>query len=412
MDESLEPLDLVVRGGRVVDPAQNLDEILDVGVRYGRIAVLGRDLSHLVAPARLEYPPQLGTTVIDARGKLVVPGLVDMHAHVYTGVCPLTVPADEACLSSGVTTVASAGDAGANTIGGFRRLIVEPSRTRVVAFLHISTIGLTGWPEGEAHELAYLDVDKAVRAAVENSDIVVGIKVREQAPLIVAEHGLEPVRRAVAAGSRAGLPVMVHIGGAPTRLGELMDLLRPGDIITHCFTAAGNGLTEDSQVVPEAWEARRRGIVFDVGHGFGSFAYGVAEPAVAAGFWPDTISTDLHSLSASGPVGDLPTTMSKFLALGMPLHDVISAVTTRPAAVIGRSDTVGSLAVGRTADVTVLEMSEEDVAFVDSTGERRSGERRLRVLSTLRAGIPWVAPMLHPAPVSGHRNHLDRTTSR
>ena len=412
MDESIEPLDLVVRGGRVVDPGQNVDDVLDVGVRYGRIAVLGKDLSQLVAPTRLEYPPDLGTTVIDARGKLVVPGLVDLHAHVYTGVCPLTVAADEACLSSGVTTVASAGDAGANTIEGFRRLIVEPSRTRVVAFLHISTIGLTGWPEGEAHELAYLDVDKAVRAALENADIVVGIKVREQAPLIVADHGLEPVRRAVEAGSRAGLPVMVHIGGAPTRLAEVMDLLRPGDIITHCFTAAGNGLTEDNEVVPEAWEARERGIVFDVGHGFGSFAYGVAEPAVAAGFWPDTISTDLHSLSASGPVGNLPRTMSKFLALGMPLHDVISAVTTRPAMVIGRSDTVGSLAVGRTADVTVLETSEEEVSFVDSTGERRSGSTSLRVVSTLRAGIPWVAPMLHPAPATGNRNYLDLRAAR
>src|SRR4029077_2753635 len=158
-----------------------------------------------------DYPPDVGTVVIDASGKLVTPGLVDLHAHVYTGVCPLTVPADETSSRSGVTTIVSAGDAGAHTIEGFRHLVVNASRTRVLAFVHISTIGLTGWPEGEAVDLSYLDVDKAVRAAVENADIVVGIKVREQG-IIVGDTGPEPVRRAVAAGERAGLPVMVHIG--------------------------------------------------------------------------------------------------------------------------------------------------------------------------------------------------------
>jgi dihydroorotase len=402
-----EPLDLVVRGGRVIDPGQGIDQILDVGVRYGRIVAVEPDLSDQIALSRSDYPPDVGTTVVGATGKLVVPGLVDLHAHVYTGVCPLTVNADETSAPAGVTTVVSAGDAGAHTIEGFRRLAAAPSRTRVLAFLHISTIGLAGWPEGEAHELAYLDVDKAVRAAVENRDLVVGIKVREQAPLIVGDNGLEPVRRAVEAGRRAELPVMVHIGGAPAGLGELMELLRPGDIVTHCFTPADNGVVELGSLIDAVWAARGRGIIFDVGHGFGSFGYGVAEQAASEGFWPDTISTDLHSLSATGPVRDLPTTMTKFLNLGMPLHEVIRAVTSRPAEVLKRSGTFGSLQVGRVADISVLGLELGAVELTDSSGAIRQASQAFRVEATIRAGIPWVGPAPHPGRAGGSRSHLD-----
>ena len=407
MQVEAQSLDLVVRGGRVIDPARDIDQILDVGVRYGRIAAIAPDLSEFVSRPRSDYPPNPGTTVIDATGKLVLPGLVDLHAHVYTGVCPLTVSADETSAPAGVTTVVSAGDAGAHTIEGFRKLVVEPSRTRVLAFLHISTIGLAGWPEGEAHELDYLDVDKAVRAAVENRDVVVGIKVREQAPLIVGANGLEPVRRAVEAGRRAELPVMVHIGGAPVRLGELMELLRPGDIVTHCFTPAENGVVEAGHITDAVRSARDRGVIFDVGHGFGSFAYEVAEQAVADGFWPDTISTDLHSLSASGPVRDLPTTMSKFLNLGMPLHEVIRSVTSRPAEVLNRSGSFGSLQVGGVADIAVLGLESGPMEFTDSSGARRQSSQFFHVYTTIRAGIPWGGPAPHPGRAGGSRSYLD-----
>jgi dihydroorotase len=402
-----DALDVLVRGGRVIDPASGLDAVRDVGIRYGRIAGIAEDLSDRVAPARQEYPPQTGTTVVDAGGKLVVPGLVDLHAHVYTGVCPLTVPADETSATSGVTTIVSAGDAGAHTFEGFRQLIVNQSRTRVLAFVHISTIGLTGWPEGEAIDLNYLDVDKVVRAIEENRDIAVGIKVREQAPLIVGDNGLEPVRIAVEAGERAGVPVMVHIGGAPATLGELMGLLRPGDIITHCFTPAPHGLVENGQLIEEAEEARARGIIFDVGHGFGSFDYGVVEQAVERGFWPDTISTDLHSLSARGPVGDLPRTMAKLLNLGMPLEEVVRAATVRPAEVIGRSETLGNLRDGGVADVAVLSLEDSDETFLDSSGAERPARKLLRAEATIRAGIPWGAPVPHPGRAAGSRANLD-----
>jgi dihydroorotase len=272
---------------------------------------------------------------------------------------------------------------------------VNANRTRVLAFVHISTIGLAGWPEGESVDLAYLDVDKAVRAATENADIVVGIKVREQG-FIVGENGLDPVRRAVAAGDRTGLPVMVHIGGAPAPLAEIFDILRAGDIVTHCFTPAGNGLVDGNRLIDAAGPAREKGIIFDSGHGFGSFDYSVAETAFGAGFWPDTISTDLHSLSASGPVGDLATTMSKFLNLGMPLPEVIRAATSRPAYVIGRLGTIGALRVGAVADITVLETAAGQFTFSDSSGETRTGSERLLVSATIRAGIPWGSPLPHP----------------
>jgi dihydroorotase len=394
-----QTLDLVVRGGRVIDPARGIDEQLDVGVQFGRIVKMERDLQAWVRSPVMEYPPDLGTVVIDASDKIVVPGLIDMHAHVYTGVCPLTVPADETSSRSGVTTIVSAGDAGAHTIEGFRHLIVNTSRTRVLAFVHISTIGLAGWPEGEAVDLAYLDVDKAVRAAIENPDIVVGFKVREQG-IIVGENGLEPVRRAVEAGERAGLPVMVHIGGAPAPLSEIFDILRPGDIVTHCYTPIGNGLVEGNRLIEAAEPARERGIVFDSGHGFGSFDYATAEVAFDAGFWPDTISTDLHSLSASGPVGDLATTMSKFLNLGMPLDEVIRATTTRPAEVIGRAAIVGGLRIGDAADITVLDVASGEFEFRDSSGAVRTAPQRLVVSNTIRAGLPWGAPLPHPGRTS------------
>jgi dihydroorotase len=405
--QAAEPLDLVVAGGRVIDPARNVDAELDVGIRCGRIAAIAEDLSARIAAPRAEYPPDTGTTVVDARGKLVVPGLVDLHAHVYTGVCPLTVPADETSSTSGVTTIVSAGDAGAHTLEGFRQLIVNQNRTRVLAFVHISTTGLTGWPEGEAIDLAYLDVDKVVRAVSENRDIAVGIKVREQAPLIVGDNGLEPVRIAIEAGDRAGVPVMVHIGGAPAGLGELMDLLRPGDIVTHCFTPAPNGLVKNGDLIAEAALAHERGIIFDVGHGFGSFAYDVVDEAISEGFWPDTISTDLHSLSASGPVGDLPRTMAKLLNLGMPLTEVIRAATIRPAAAIGREETLGSLRVGGVADVAVLSLEDGDGVFVDSSGAERPALQELRAAATIRAGILWGGPLSHPSRAGGSRAWLD-----
>ncbi len=389
------PLDLVIRGGRVIDPASGRDGLFDVGIRLGRIVALEPSLSGRLVPRGPDTMAPLGTQVIDAEGLIVAPGFVDLHAHVYVGVCPLTCPADVACSRAGVTTVVSAGDVGANTLDGFRRLVVERSLTRVLAFVHISTIGLAGWPVAEAADPDYLDVDAAVRAAWRHRDFVVGIKVRMSAAL-TGGRGLLPLERAIAAAEQVGLPVMAHIGGAEAPLGDLLALLRPGDIVTHCFTGTGHGLVEADALIDQAGPARERGVLFDIGHGGGSFDFRVAEPAAGAGFWPDVISTDLHSLSAAGPMVDLPTTMAKLLWLGMPFERVLAAVTTRPAAAIGRSATSGSLAVGAPADVTIFELVDEPLDVADTMGNHRRLDRQVRIRHTVRGGQPWGGPYAHP----------------
>jgi len=398
-DNPQAPLDLIVRNGRVLDPATGVVVVADIGVRLGRIAAIGPALPG--RPGSMSYPPHLGTQEIDATGLFVTAGFIDLHAHVYTGVCPLTVPADETSSRSGVTTVVSAGDAGANTIGGFRHLVVERNRTRVLAFLHISMIGLAGWPAGESVQMEMLDGDRALRAIAENADIIVGIKVRETAPDVVGNNGLEPLRRALDVGRETNLPVMCHIGNTPEVLTAVLDLLRPGDILTHCFTGSSNNLVENGALVRGAREAFERGVVFDIGHGFGSFDFTVAELATREGIWPTTISTDIHSLSASSAMKDLPLTMSKLLSLGMPLEDVVAAVTSRPARVIGRGDEIGSLDIGRVADLTLFEVGGDEVTSGDAYGNQRPLEAQVRVRGTVRAGIPWGGPYPHPATPFG-----------
>jgi dihydroorotase len=397
-----QALDLVIRGGRVLDPDSGFDDRLDVGVRYGRITALEPDLSGRIAERRMQMPLDLGTLVIDATDRIVAPGFIDLHTHVYVGVCGLTVPADEISSTSGVTTCASAGDAGAHTIEGFRRLAVEASRTRVLAFLHVSNVGLAPWPAGEATDLDMLDVPAGIRAARENPDIVIGVKVRMTAPQVIGDHGLEPLRRAIAIAEGAGLPVITHIGYCPRPIGELLELMRPGDIVTHCFTGSDNTLAENGRLGRGVHEARARGILFDVGHGSGSFSYRVADIAIGEDFWPDTISTDIHSLSVGGPVFDLPTTMSKFLALGMPLSEVVKSVTSRAAAAMGRASTLGAIRIGRIADLAVFDLEDGEFTFRDSGAQQsgaslgRTANTRIRVRNTIRAGIPWFAPSPHP----------------
>ncbi len=386
--------DLIIRGGRIYDPGTDLDQVADIAIRSGKIAEIGQSLEG--EQPIMTYPPHLGTAEIDASGCMVVPGFIDLHAHVYTGVCPLTVDADDLARVSGVTTMVSAGDAGANTIDGFRYLAVERNRTRVLAFLHISTIGLASWPVGEAVQMDMLDVDLAERVVADNRDLIVGIKVRETAPDVVGDNGLEPLRRAIELGKRTSLPVMCHIGNTPTSVSDVLKLLRPGDILTHCFTGSANNLIEDSQVVDGAREALDRGVVFDIAHGFGSFDFQIAEAAFAEGISPTTISTDAHSFSVDSTMQDLPLTMSKCLALGMSLADVILAVTARPAAVLGLDDGTGSVRVGGVADLALVRVESSTEVVNDAFGNTRALDQRIRAVETVRAGRPWGRPFGHP----------------
>jgi len=381
--------DLIIRGGEVLDPSVPLRGRLDVGIRHGAIAALAPDL-----------PAAPGTAEIDARGRLVVPGFVDLHAHVYPQGSALGLPADELAPFTGTTTCVSAGDAGANNFSAFRHFIAAASRTRLFAFLHISTIGLAGFPVHESLNIDYADIGLAAKTVAENRDLILGLKVRETRA-VVGTNALEPLRRAIAAAELAGpgTRVMCHIGDAPGDLSTLLDLLRPGDVLTHAYSGLGNNTVQNGKVLPAALAARERGVIVDVGHGAGSFDFTVAERALEQGFAPDTISSDIHAVSGNAPSEPfLPNVMSKFLALGMTLDAVIAAATVLPARVIDRVPLLGTLQPGAPGDVAIIEVVREPVSFLDTRGNRRAGDQRLRVVQTVRAGRPFGRP--YPMPFS------------
>ncbi len=366
---------LVVTGGTVIDPASGLHARQDVAIGDGRIAAIGPDLGTSTA-----------AEVLDARGLLVVPGLVDLHVHVYWGVADLSVEADPTCLGRGVTTAVDAGSAGANTFPGFRRLVVDGSRGRVLAYLNISAMGQIDPILGELHDLRFADPERAAAVALANPDVIVGYKVRVS-EMLAGPNGLAGLDRALEAGRATDLPVMVHIGGTPFDIEEVLGRLRPGDVVTHAFTGWRPGIVTDAgRVVAAAREARDRGVRFDVGHGAGSFTWPVAEAALADGFRPDTISSDIHRFNVAGPVHDLATTLSKFLLLGLPLDEVIAMATTAPAAALGRDPGPGTLAVGAEADVTVLRLEDGRFELTDSAGATREARQRLVPVAVIRAG--------------------------
>jgi len=367
--------DLVIHGGTVLDPADGVDGLLDVAVRHGRVAAVGPAIDRASA-----------TDTFDATGLLVVPGLIDLHVHVYWGGADLAVEPGPHDLARGVTTMVDAGSSGANNFPAFRRYLMEPFPGTILAFLNIAVMGQADPDLGELHDIRYAKVDRAIEVARANPDLVVGLKVRVSEQL-AGRNGVEAVRLAREAGTALGRPVMVHIGGSSAPIEDILALLGPGDIVTHAYTGWEPGIVDTtSRVIPAAVEARARGVLFDVGHGRGSFAFGRAEAALADGFRPDTISTDLHRFNVPTPVTDLTTTMSKFLHLGVPVADVISMTTTAPAAAIGRARAHGSLGVGVAADVTVLRLEEGRFLLEDSYGATVTARRRLVSVATFVAG--------------------------
>ena len=380
---------LHIAGGTVIDPASGLNARSDLRIEAGRIGVVGPGLI-----------PDSGADVLDATDLLVVPGLVDLHVHVYPGVADLSVEADPTCLGRGATTVVDGGSAGANTFAGFRKLVAEPSRGRILAFLNISAMGQVDTHLGELHDLRFADPERAIAVAEANRDLIVGFKVRVS-EMLAGPNGIAGLERALEAGTATGLPVMVHIGGTTFGLEEVVDRLRPGDVVTHSFTGwqPGGILGDDGRIVAAAREARARGVHFDVGHGAGSFTWRVGEAALADDFRPDSISTDLHRFNVASPVHDLATTMSKFLLLGLSLEEVLAMVTTAPAATLGMTGQIGSLAVGSEADVTVLRVEEGRFDLVDSAGDIREARRRLVPVAVVRAGVRMpIQPLISEPP--------------
>jgi dihydroorotase len=380
--------ELIVANGDVLDPSQKLRGKRDIGIRFGQIAA--------IAPS---IPADRGVQRIDVAGRLVTPGLVDLHTHL----CPqlgLGLPADEMVGITCTTTAVSAGDAGWHTWGVFRHLALANSRTRLLSFVHISSIGLAGGlAPGEMLNIDYANVDGCAKIVAENPDVVLGVKVRIT-DSVVGQNGLEPLRRAIRAAEMAGkgMRVMCHIGAAPGNLSDLLDLLRPGDVLTHAYSGAGNNTVQNGQLLPAAKAAKQRGVIIDVGHGGGSFDFTVCEPAMQQGMPPDTISSDIHSVSINTPgYPTLPWVMSKFLAIGLPLDEVVARATVEPAKVIGRVPGLGTLQIGAPADLAIMDLVDGAVEFVDTRGNKRTGQRKLVPYLTIRGGRPFGRPPL-PTP--------------
>jgi dihydroorotase len=375
-------VDLLIRGGHVIDPKNSLDGVMDVAITAGKIA----EVSRTIEPARAKR-------VADASGLYVVPGLIDIHAHVFYGTEPdsylsagdIAVQPDAHAIRTGVTTVVDAGGAGWRNFRQFKEQVIDRSRTRVLAFLNIVGSGMKGGPVEQ--DLADMDTRLTAMRILEHKGLIVGIKTAHY-------RGPEwdPVDRAVAAGKLADVPVMVDFGDfRPERPFEdlVMKHLRPGDIYTHTYLARVPMLDGQGKVRPYLFEAQKRGIVFDVGHGSGSFVYSQAEPATAQGFWPDTISTDLHGSSMVGGMKEMANVMSKLLNLGMPLPQVIAKSTWKPAQVIKRPD-LGHLDVGAPADVAVLRLHRGSFGFIDIGGGRKLGTQKLEAELTVREGrVLW-----------------------
>jgi dihydroorotase len=393
-----DKLDLLIKGGDVLDPGQPPRARRDVGIRFGVVEAVEADI-----------PVARASRVMDVTGKLVVPGLIDLHAHVFPYGSPIGIPADELVPFQGTTTVVSAGDAGANNFAVFRRHIQAQTRTRLYAFVHIANVGLGGFPVPELVNIDFAQVDGAARAVAENADIVIGVKVR-MSENVIARHGLEPLRRAIQACEKAGTgaKVMWHIGGVETAelMSDILDLLRPGDVLTHCYSGAPNvggqftNIVQGGRLLPAALAAKRRGVTFDVGHGGGSFDYTVAEAAIQQGCPPDTISSDIHVFSGNTPgMPYLTWVMSKFLNMGFSLEQVIAMTTTNPAKVIGRGARLGTLQVGAPGDVTVLDVVQGPVEFVDTRNNKRSGTVQVKPLHTVAAGVAFGRPYQAPFTV-------------
>ncbi len=370
--------DVLIVGGEVIDPSQRMRGRLDVAVAGERIADIRPDI-----------PAEQARHVIDARGRLVMPGLVDLHVHAYRDHTTLGLDPDPLCAAGGVTTMLDTGSSGSHNFPGFLRDVITPAQTEVLALIHLSALGLATFNRtGELLDRALADPEGVVATIRAHPSVAVGVKIRATGRLIGrGEAGWANLRDAVAAAREARTMLMVHIGETPMPVPEIVELLEPGDCITHCFKGGSERILDpDDRVWPAVREAAERGVIFDIGHGSGSFEWEVADAAIAQGFLPQTISTDLHTLNVNGPVFDMPTTMSKFLHLGLSLEEVVERSTLAPAKALLRDHEIGTLRPGTRADIAVLEEREGRFVFTDSMGTDRIGTRCLRAAATVRRG--------------------------
>jgi dihydroorotase len=372
-----ETFDLLLTGGTVLNPASKVRQELDVGITDGRIAAIQPKL-----------PRDDAKKILDVRGCYVTPGLIDFHVHSYWGVNPYGFNADSICLASGVTTAMDAGSAGPVNFLGFKKLVHESSKTRMLAFVAIAQHGVLNDP-GELQNLRFADPEAAASSVAESTDVGVGIKVRLHKKG-VGDNGREALRLAIQAGDASRSPVMVHVGDTGISMEEIVDTLRAGDIVTHCYTPQKPSIVDPSgRLLVAARKAQERGVIFDVGHASGHFDFNLVRSAMDDGLLPNVISSDLHGRMQQpgfGIVGDLPTTLTKFLTLGLTLDQIIAMCTIHPASVIGWQDRLGNLEVGRDADIAVLQIVNEATKLRDSVGGEMTAEQRIAARWTIRQG--------------------------
>ncbi len=367
--------DLVLKNGRVVDPAQGIDRKADVAFADGKVAAIGEGLA--------------GARSRDCSGLIVTPGLIDLHTHVYWGGTSLGVDPDAFARDSAVATCVDTGSAGPGNFAGFRKHVIERSEVRILVYLHVSFAGIYGFAKnimlGESHDIRLLAGREAVEVINENRDVIIGVKVR------VGRHasgpaGIQPLDVALQVADETGLPLMAHIDEPPPSYEEVVSRLRKGDVLTHCYRPFPNAPIDGRGKVKQAiLAARQRGVLFDIGHGMGSFSWRTARAMVAEGFLPDTISSDVHSLCITGPAYDQVTTLSKFLALGIPLDEVIAASTVNAAKALQRPE-LGSFKVGAPGDASVLELREGSFPLEDVRGEVVVANERLFAAGLVIAG--------------------------
>lgn len=375
--------DLVLRNGRVIDPSQGIDRVADVAFAGGKVAAVGAGLD----PG--------GGAVRDVSGLIVTPGLIDLHTHVYWGGTSLGIDAEEFARMSAVTTCVDTGSAGPGNFPGFRKHVIEPSRIRILVYLHVSFAGIFAFSErvmvGESHDIRLMAARDAVEVAEANRDVIIGIKVRI-GRIASGPSGIAPLDVALQVGDETGLPLMVHIDEPPPSYEAVVDRLRPGDVLTHCFRPFPNSpVTRDGTIKPEVLAARQRGVLFDIGHGKGSFGWKTARAMLDRGFKPDTISSDVHALCINGPAYDQVTTLSKFLALGMPLDEVIAASTVNAAKALNRPE-LGTFKPGSVGDASILSLKDGAFPLEDVRGEVVTAGRRIFAEGVVVNGRWW-----HPA---------------
>jgi dihydroorotase len=378
--------DLLIQGGEVLDPGQGLRGRFDIAVSQGKI-------THM-AP---HIDPREADRVVDVSGKVVAPGLIDLHAHVYAGV--RTVGVNENCLmpdlagvQSGVTTLVDPGSGGCYNFAGFPRFLVPTSRTRLFALVNIARNGLFGMPEITQRD--DIDLEGTIRCVEQHKPIVLGVKLRMAGPVLDV-FGIEAAKLAKRAARETGTRLMVHIGDSrqerpqANRLTQqlLAEVLEPGDIVTHlCTHHAGGVMRADGTVIAELRDAIQAGVVLDPAHGRFNFKFDIARRQLDQGVTPDTISTDIGLTNWKTTVHSMTETMSKFLAVGLSLEDVILRTTANPAKALGMTETLGAIAVGREADVSVLDVVNGDWQFTDSSGAHFKGTQAIVPVVTIRAG--------------------------